>query len=57
VRVGDTITVLDRAWGTPSRVRQEGRYRDFAHTEWVISVELTKGRVASLTVMRARAPD
>jgi hypothetical protein len=57
VRVGDTIAVLDRKWGTPSRVRQEGRYRDFAHAEWVISAEVARGRVMSLTVLRVRAPD
>lgn len=57
VLVGDDLAVLARVWGTPSRVRQEGRFHDFVRAEWVVSAEVVDGRIATLTLLRARPPD
>lgn len=56
VRVGDDTGTLARVWGTPSRVRQDGRFWDFVLDDWVLSVEVMDGHIASLTLLRARPP-
>jgi hypothetical protein len=53
VRVGDSVTSLRARWGTPVRVRQRGRFLDFARQDWTCSFEVARGRVAEITLMRA----
>ena len=55
VKVGDSEATLRAVWGTPVRVRQEGRFLDFVGDRWVLSAELHDGHVVELTLMRASA--
>ena len=55
VKVGDSETALRKTWGSPARVRQQGRYVDFVGAEWVLSAELSQGKIAQMTLMRASA--
>lgn len=57
IQVGDAAASARRAWGEPSRVRQDGRFVDFIRARWVISIEVADGRVRELTVMRPSATD
>ena len=55
VKVGDSENTLRKAWGVPARVRQDGRYVDFVGDQWVLSAELSRGKIAQMTLMRASA--
>lgn len=55
VRIGDAATSLREHWGTPARVRQEGRFLDFIGARWVLSAELKEGTVVEITLMAAGA--
>lgn len=52
VRVGDAESRLREVWGTAVRVRQGGRFVDFAGENWVLSAEVKEGRVVQMTLMR-----
>lgn len=56
IKVGDSEEVLRRQWGTPARVRQEGRFLDFIGAGWVLSAELRQRSVVEITIMAAGAP-
>lgn len=53
VRVGDSVVVLRRRWGSPARVRQKGRFLDFVRHGWTCTAELRQGRVAEITLLLA----
>jgi len=53
VQVGDTTASLRHQWGAPTRVRQDGRYVDYVGDHWVLSAEVSAGRVVSLTLFAA----
>jgi len=52
--VGDSDRVLLRAWGPPTRVRQEGRFFDYVGDRWVMSAEIVAGRVVQLALLRSQ---
>jgi hypothetical protein len=53
VKVGDRDTVVHKEWGTPARVRQDGRFWDFTGAGWVLSAEIRGGVVVEVTLMAA----
>jgi hypothetical protein len=53
VRVGDTAAAARARLGSPVRVRQEGRFLDFARRGWTLSVEVVEGRIVEITLMAA----
>lgn len=53
VRVGDSEAALREQWGTPARIRQDGRFLDYAGDGWVLSVELREHTVVQMTLMAA----
>ena len=55
VKVGDAESVLHKEWGTPARVRQDGRFRDYTGAGWVLSAEIRDGMVLEITLMAAVA--
>ena len=55
VKVGDSAVVLRKQWGTPARVRQEGRFLDFIGAGWVLSAEMKEGTIVEITLMAAGA--
>ena len=55
VKVGDPDTVVEKEWGTPARVRQNGRFWDFTGAGWVLSAELLEHKVVEITLMAATA--
>jgi hypothetical protein len=54
VRVGDRATLARERWGTPTRVRQEGRFLDFVRQSWICSVEVSGGKITEMTLMRGQ---
>lgn len=54
VRVGDSVEVATRRWGTPVRIRQAGRYRDFVRRGFATSVEVKDGRIVEITLTVTR---
>ena len=50
VRVGDRLADLTAAWGAPTRIRQDGRFRDFARHGWFVSVEMQHHTIIEITV-------
>lgn len=53
IRVGDGADAVRAVWGTPARVRHEGRFLDFVGHGWTLSVEVMQGRVIEITLMAA----
>jgi hypothetical protein len=53
VKVGDRDAVVHEAWGTPARVRQDGRFLDLSGVGWVLSAEVRDGMVVEITLMAA----
>jgi hypothetical protein len=53
VRVGDSVVVLRRRWGSPARVRQKGRFLDFVRHGWTCTAELRQRRVVEITLLLA----
>jgi hypothetical protein len=51
VRVGDAAAVARARWGSPVRVRQEGRFLDFVRPGWTLSVEVVDGRIVEITLL------
>jgi hypothetical protein len=54
VRVGDSEAALRDQWGTPARIRQDGRFLDYVGDGWVFSVELRERAVGEMTLMGTR---
>ncbi|HET8712744.1 MAG TPA: hypothetical protein VFM23_03580 [Gemmatimonadales bacterium] len=50
VRVGDRLNDLTAAWGAATRVRQDGRFRDFARHGWFVTVEVQNSSILEITV-------
>ena len=55
VRVGDSVAVAARQWGTPVRKRQRGRFLDFVRRGLATSVEVHQGRIVEITLTVAPA--
>jgi len=53
VRVGDSEMALREYWGTPARIRQDGRFLDYVGDGWVLSVELRERAVVQMTLVAA----
>lgn len=50
VRVGDAGSTLRQRWGSPARVRQDGRFLDFVRHRWTVTAELVGGVVKEITL-------
>lgn len=50
VRVGNAANSLRMHWGTPARVRQDGRFLDFVRNGWSVTGEVVGGVVKAITV-------
>ena len=50
VRVGDAASALKKHWGSPARVRRDGRYLDFVRRRWTVTGEVVGGVVQEITV-------
>lgn len=51
VRVGDAAAAVRIKWGEPTRVRQDGRFLDYARAAWVQTVEVDRSHVVEITVL------
>ncbi len=54
VRVGDPTRNISSKWGQPVRIRQLGRFLDFAGRGWTLSAEVANGRAVEITLLAAR---
>ena len=54
VRVGDPAGNISSKWGQPVRIRQSGRFLDFAGRGWTLSAEVARGRAVEITLLAAR---
>jgi len=50
VRVGDAASSMQARWGSPARVRQDGRFFDFVRRRWTVTGEVVGGVVKEITV-------
>ena len=53
VRVGDSSQAIAANWGAPVRVRNDGRFLDFAGRGWTLSTEIAKGKAIEITLLAA----
>ena len=55
VKIGDVRVAALQSLGSPTRVRQYGRYLDFVGAHWVLTVEVAHDTVVQMTLMQAMA--
>ena len=53
VRVGDSSQAIAANWGVPVRVRNGGRFLDFAGRAWTLSTEIARGKAIEITLLAA----